>query len=59
MMDLVLVAYDLEESIRIDGGLRLVTLPFVGKAIKMMLRDGMDRAIEYLKLARHLERLYQ
>ena len=59
MMDVVLLAYDLEESIRIEGGPRLVILPFVRKAIEMMLHDDKDRALEYLKLARQVERLYQ
>ena len=39
MMDVVLAAYDLEESIRIEGGRRLVILPFVRKSIDMMLQD--------------------
>ena len=59
MMDVVLAAYDLEESIRIEGGLRLVMLPFVKKAIKMLLHDDKDKAMEYLKLARKVERLNQ
>ena len=59
MMDVILDAYDLEESIRIDGGPRLLMLPFVRKAIEMMLHDDKDRVLEYLKLARQVERLYQ
>ena len=37
MMDVVLDAYDLEESIRREGGSRLIMLPFISKAIEMML----------------------
>ena len=59
MMDVVLVAYDLEESIRIEGGLRLVMLPFVKKAIEMLLHDDKDKAMEYLKLSRKVEILFQ
>ena len=59
MMDVVLAAYDLEESIRIEGGLRLVMLPFVKKAIEMLLHDDKDKAMEYLKLSRKVEILFQ
>ena len=59
MMDAVLDAYDLEESIRREGGPRLIMLPFIRKAIEMMLQDDKDRAMDYLKLARQAERLYQ
>ena len=59
MTNVVLAAYNLEESIRIEGGLRLVMLPFVKKAIKMLLHDDKDKAMEYLKLAREAERLCQ
>ena len=59
MMDVVLVAYDLEKSILIEGGMRLVMLPFVKKAIEMLLHDDKDKAMEYLKLAREAERLCQ
>ena len=52
-------AYDLEKSIRIEGGPRLMMLPLVRKAIKMMLHDEKGRALEYLKLANQVERLYQ
>mgnify|MGYP006889200761 CR=1 FL=1 len=54
----MLATYDLEKSIRIEGGPRLVMLPFVKNAIKMLLRDDKDKALEYLKLARETERLY-
>ena len=50
-MDVVLLAYNLEESIRMEGGPRLVILPFVRKTIEMLLQDDKDRAMEYLKLA--------
>ena len=33
-------------------------LPFVRKAMKMMLHDEKGRALEYLKLANQVERLY-
>ena len=59
MEDAILVAYDLEKSIRIEGGPRLMMLPLVRKAIKMMLHDEKGRALEYLKLANQVERLYQ
>ena len=59
MMDVVLATYDLEESIRIEGGLRLVMLPFVKKAIEMLLHDDKDKAMEYLKLSRKVEILFQ
>ena len=59
MTNVVLAAYNLEESIRIEGGPRLVMLPFVKKAIKMLLHDDKDKAMEYLKLVREAERLYQ
>ena len=58
MMDAVLDAYDLEESIRREGGPRLIMLPFIRKAIEMMFQDDKGRALEYLKLARQVERLY-
>ena len=57
-MDVVLVAYDLEETDRIEVGPRLIILPFLRKAIEMMLHDDKDRAMEYLKLARQVVRLY-
>ena len=59
MEDAILVAYDLEKSIRLEGGPRLMMLPLVRKAIKMMLHDEKGRALEYLKLANQVERLYQ
>ena len=59
MEDAILAAYDLEESIRIQGGPRLVMLPLVRKAIEMMLHDEKGRALEYLNLANQVERLYQ
>ena len=59
MEDAILAAYDLEKSILIEGGMRLVMLPFVKKAIKMLLHDDKDKAMDYLKLARKAERLYQ
>ena len=45
MEDVILVAYDLEKSIRIEGGSRLMMLPLVRKAIKMMLHDEKGRAL--------------
>ena len=54
-----MATYDLEESIRIQGGPRLEMLPLVRKAIEMMLHDEKGRALEYLKLANQVERLYQ
>ena len=59
MMDVVLAAYVLEELIIREGGPRLVMLPFVKKAIEMLLHNDKDKAMEYLKLAREAERLYQ
>ena len=58
MMDVILDAHDLEESIRIEGGPRLMMLPFVRKSIEMMFHDDKDKALEYLKLERKVERLY-
>ena len=37
MMDVDLAAYDMEEPIIIEGGPKLIILPFVRKGIKMML----------------------
>ena len=37
MIEVVLAAYDLGESTRIDGGPKLLILRFVRKAIKMVL----------------------
>ena len=54
-----MATYDLEESIRIQGGPRLEMLPLVRKAIEMMLHDEKGRALEYLKMANQVERLYQ
>ena len=59
MEDAILATYDLEESIRIQGGPRLEMLPLVRKAIEMMLHDEKGRALEYLKMANQVERLYQ
>ena len=59
MMDVVSRAYDLEESILIEGSSKLLILPFVRNAIEIMLRDDKKRVMEYLKMVKQFEILYE